>query len=254
MSTQGAFIWYDLMTTDMPAAESFYGSVVGWRAEDSGMPGHAYTLLKAGDRPAGGMMALPPESAQNGVPPCWTGYVAVGDVDAAAAAFAADGGTVHKAPQDIPGVGRFAVVADPQGAVLCLFRGQGEMGPPPAPGAPGFVGWHELMTSDLEAGFAFYAKHFGWTKAEAMDMGPMGVYQIFAHNGVAIGGMMTRPPHVPVSYWGFYFNVPKIKEAMGKVTAGGGEILHGPTQVPGGSWIIQARDPQGAFFALVGPE
>ena len=172
----------------------------------------------------------------------------------AAAAYEADGGAVRRPPEDIPGVGRFAVVADPQGAVLCLFKGQGEPAPPPPAGAAGYVGWHELMTSDLEAGFAFYAKRFGWTKGDAMDMKDMGVYQIFTHNGVPIGGMMTRPPQVPWSYWGFYFNVPKIKDAMDKVAAGGGAVLHGPVQVPGGSWIVQARDPQGAFFALVAPE
>jgi predicted enzyme related to lactoylglutathione lyase len=252
MITQGAFVWYDLMTPDMAAAEAFYGAVVGWSAQDSGMPGHAYTLFTMDGRPAAGLMALTQDMRDMGVPPCWTGYVAVSDVDAAAAAMQADGGDVRKGPEDIPGVGRFAVVADPQGAVLCIFKGQGEM-EPPAQGAPGFVGWHELMTSDLEAGFEFYAKHFGWSKADAIDMGEHGPYQMFAHKGAPIGGMMKRPPHVPVSYWGFYFNVPDINAALDKVKSGGGDLLHGPVQVPGGSWIGQCRDPQGAFFALVAP-
>jgi predicted enzyme related to lactoylglutathione lyase len=253
MTVQGAFVWYDLMTTDRAAAEAFYHSVVGWGARDSGMPGVNYTLFTAAERPVVGLMDLPHDAREMGVPPCWTGYVAVSDVDAAAAAMQASGGQMRKGPDDIPGVGRFAVVADPQGAVLCIFKGEGDVMEPPPAETPGHVGWHELMTSDLEAGFAFYAKHFGWSKADAMDMGEMGPYQMFAHDGAAIGGMMTRPPYVPVSYWGYYFNVPDIKAAIEKVTEGGGQNLHGPIQVPTGSWIAQCRDPQGAFFSLVAP-
>ncbi|HUO23249.1 MAG TPA: VOC family protein [Caulobacteraceae bacterium] len=253
MTTQGAFVWYDLMTPDPDAAQAFYGSVVGWTARDSGMPGQAYTLFLVGERGVVGLMAMP-EDVPPGMPPCWTGYVAVNDVDAMAADYAADGGKVLKSPQDIPGVGRFAVVADPQGAALCIFRGEGEEPPKPAPGAPGYVGWHELISSDAAAGFDFYAKHFGWSKLEALDMGEMGVYQMFGHEGEAIGGMMNRPPHIPVSYWGFYFNVPEIDAAVERVKAGGGHILHGPAPVPGGSVIAQCRDPQGAFFSLVAPQ
>lgn len=252
MTTQGAFVWCDLMTTDMAAAEAFYGAVVGWQSQDSGMPGDPYTLFTADQRPAAGLMTLPQEARDMGAPPCWTAYVAVSDVDAVAAAMQADGGAVRKGPEDIPGVGRFAVVADPQGAVLCIFKGQGEM-QPPAAGTPGHVGWHELMTSDLEAGLAFYAKHFGWSKADAVDMGEMGPYQMFAHDGQTIGGIMKRPSFMPVSHWRIYFNVADIKAASDAVKAGGGEVLQGPMQAPGGSWILQGRDPQGAFFALVAP-
>ena len=253
MTTQGAFVWYDLMTSDMPAAEAFYGAVVGWQARDSGMPGHAYSLFTVDERPAAGLMTLPQEARDMGVPPCWTGYVAVSDVDAAVAAMQADGGAVRKGPEDIPGVGRFAVVADPQGAVLCIFRGEGDMPPPPA-GTPGYMGWHELMTSDLDAGFAYYARHLGWSKAEAIDMGELGPYQIFAHEAVPIGGMMKQPPFIQVSHWRFYINVSDIKAAQNEVKSGGGEILQGPMPVPGGSWVLQCRDPQGAFFALVAPQ
>jgi hypothetical protein len=253
MTTQGAFVWYDLMTTDTGAAQAFYSSVIGWEAEDSQTPGMTYTLLKVEGRPAAGLMDLPQEALAAGVPPCWTGYVAVDDVDAMAQAFVADAGAVRRPPEDIPGVGRFAVVADPQGAVLCLFKGQGE--PPAAlpPQTPGLVSWHELITSDPEAAFAFYAKHFGWTKGDAMNMGEMGTYQIVMRGDVAVGGMMRQPPQVTARYWGFYFNVTDINAAIDRVNAGGGTILHGPVQVPGGSWIAQARDPQGAFFAMVAP-
>ena len=101
--------------------------------------------------------------------------------------------------------------------------------------------------------FDFYAELFGWTKAEAMDMGAMGVYQIFAAGGAPIGGMMTKPPGVPVSFWNYYFQVDGIGAAMERLKAAGGTVINGPMEVPGGSWIVQGLDPQGAMFSLVSP-
>jgi predicted enzyme related to lactoylglutathione lyase len=164
---------------------------------------------------------------------------------------AASGGAIHHEPENIPAIGRFAVVADPQGAVFCLFKPLNGM-TPPAPGAtPGRVGWHELHTTDREGAFAFYADLFGWTKTEAMDMGAMGVYQLFAAGGAPIGGMMTKPPDVPVSFWNYYFQVDGIGAAMERLKAGGGRVTNGPMEVPGGNWIVQGLDPQGAMFSLV---
>jgi predicted enzyme related to lactoylglutathione lyase len=87
-----------------------------------------------------------------------------------------------------------------------------------------------------------------------MDMGSMGVYRIFDegdHKAMGDGGMMTKAPQIPVSSWGFYFNVDSIKAAIKRVESGGGKIVNGPMQVPGGGWIINGQDPQGAMFALV---
>src|SRR3546814_13533904 len=106
------------------------------------------------------------------------------------------GGKVHRAPDDIPGVGRFAIVADPQGAVFALFKGSGspdDMGPPAAPGTPGHAGWHELYTSNWENALSFYSELFGWEKADSVDMGSMGIYQLFGKDGTAFGGMMNKP-------------------------------------------------------------
>ena len=93
---------------------------------------------------------------------------------------------------------------------------------------------------------------FGWQKAEAMPMGEMGVYQLFSAGGPPIGGMFNKPPFVPVPFWLYYFTVPDIDAAAARVTAGGGQIVMGLLEVPGGAWIVQGRDPQGAMFALVG--
>jgi predicted enzyme related to lactoylglutathione lyase len=249
----GRFVWYDLMTTDIDAAASFYRGVIGWTSADSGMSDRSYTLFSAGPVMVGGLMPLPENLRAEGVPPCWTGYVGVDDVDAYAVRVKEAGGSVRRGPEDIPGVGRFAVVADPYGAAFILFKGSSDEKPADvAPMTPGHIGWHELQAGDREGAFAFYSGLFGWTKAEAHDMGPMGIYQTFATGGLAVGGMMTREAHTPTSFWLYYFNVDSVDAALARVTNGDGKVLHGPQQVPGGVWIAQCLDPQGAMFAIVG--
>jgi predicted enzyme related to lactoylglutathione lyase len=159
---------------------------------------------------------------------------------------------VHVPPTDIPNIGRFAMVADPQGVAFNLFKPVSDAPRPPAyPATPGTVGWHELLALDGEKAFAFYAELFGWTKAEAIDMGAMGRYQLFAAGGAPIGGMMTKPAEVPVPFWTYYFQVDGVGAAMERLKAGGGAVINGPMQVPGGSWIVQGLDPQGAMFSMV---
>jgi predicted enzyme related to lactoylglutathione lyase len=249
----GKFVWYELMTTDAAAATAFYRDVVGWRAHDAGMPDMSYTILTAGETPVGGLMTLPKEAADAGARPGWMGYVGVDGVDDGAQKVTAAGGHVHRAPADIPGVGRFSVVADPQGAVYVLFKGSPEMEGSGSGGSQGHVGWHELYAADREAAFGFYSKLYGWTKADTLDMGAMGVYQIFEIGDAQAGGMMTKPDAIPAPFWLYYFNVAAIDPAIARITSSGGQIVHGPSEVPGGSWIVQGVDPQGAMFALVGP-
>jgi predicted enzyme related to lactoylglutathione lyase len=222
--------------------------------EDFPGPGAKYTILSANGVGIGGLMVVPEEARQKGVGPMWIGYVGVDDVDASVVRVTEAGGGLRRAAEDIPGVGRFAVVVDPQGAVFMLFKNAGEgQGSPPAPGTPGHVGWHELHATDRESAFAFYAGQFGWTKSEAHDMGPMGIYQLFATGDVPNGGMMTKMAGIPSPFWLYYFNVEAIDAAVGRVKDSGGKVMNGPIQVPGGSWIAQCTDPQGATFALVGP-
>ena len=209
----GKFVWYDVMTTDTAAAEAFYRSAIGWDMKDSGMPGPKYTLLSVGPTMVGGLMPIPEDARAMGARPGWMGYIGVDDVDAYAARVKAAGGAIHRAPQDIPGIGRFAVASDPQGAAFILFKGSTDAEPAPvAPGTSGHIGWHELHASDHESAYAFYSGMFGWTKGEAIDMGPMGVYQLFATGGDAaaggaVGGMMNKMPDMPMPFWLYYFNV-----------------------------------------------
>jgi uncharacterized protein len=257
VSPVGKFVWYEWMGEDVKAAATFYSHVVGWNAKDSGMPGMDYTIVSAGDYGVAGMMAIPEEAKAMGAPPCWTGYVWVDDVDAAAAKLTSAGGSVKRPGTDIPGVGRFAVVTDPQGAFFMLFRGVGENPPPPAaPDTPGLVGWRELHAGNGATAFDFYASQFGWTKRSAMDMGEMGVYQLFTFAGGEIdyGGMMTRMPQTPGPFWLYYFNVSALDDAAKRIEAKGGKILTGPMEVPGGQWVLHAMDPERAMFAMVAPK
>jgi predicted enzyme related to lactoylglutathione lyase len=253
--THGKFIWYELMTPDTEAAARFYGFVVGWTAapfENAAMP---YTIFETNGRGVGGMMELTDEFARSGIPPNWTGYVAVDNVDETVRKIDAEGGSIMRPAEDIPEVGRFAVVKDPDGAVLCIMTPLPMDNQPPeaAPDAPGHVGWSELFTDDVERASTFYGSVFGWTKDHDMDMGEMGPYRIFAYKGKAIGGMMKRLPQVPVCHWGYYFNVDAIDQAVTRVSTGGGQVINGPMEVPGGSWIVNCLDPHGAYFSLVAP-
>jgi predicted enzyme related to lactoylglutathione lyase len=252
-NTHGKFIWAELLTSDPAAAEKFYSEVVGWGASDSGQPGMDYTLLEAAGTRVAGLMAIPADAA--GIPPNWGAYVCVDDTDATAKAFADTGGKICRPPADIPGIGRFAVVADPHGAMLSIMTPLPMDGPAPSvpPGTPGHVGWHELYAGNGEEAFAFYQTLFGWEKSRAMDMGAMGVYQLFSEHGTDVGGMMTKPADIPVACWQLYFNVAAIDAALARVKSAGGAVLMGPAEVPGPAWIIQCTDPQGAHFALVAP-
>jgi predicted enzyme related to lactoylglutathione lyase len=254
----GEFVWYELNTTDAKAAETFYRNVIGWSAKDAGNPGIAYTILSAGETGVAGLMQLCPEALEAGARPGWLGYIAVHDVNSYAERVKQAGGRIHYGPEEIPGgIGRFAIAADPYGAPFVLFKPAmpGSEAPErPAPNTPGFIGWHELHAGDGPGAFAFYSSLFGWTKAEALDMGAMGVYQLFATGGrEAVGAMTTKTPNFPKPAWLYYFNVDGAAAAAERIKKNRGQVLMGPHEVPGGSWIIQCTDPQGVMFAAVAP-
>ncbi|MBV2146692.1 VOC family protein [Sphingobium sp. AS12] len=253
----GQFFWVELMTSDPQAALAFYTDVVGWTTMPFGEDG-GYTLIVGSAGPLGGVMAIPDEAKECGMTPWWGGYIASADVDADAARLVAAGGSVRRPAEDIEGVGRFAVMGDPGGATFMLLKGSSPDGmEAPPPMAMGHVGWHELYSGNFDADMAFYTDQFGWTTGDAMDMGEMGSYQLVSQTGGSdfqsmSGGIMPIPKEMPAPLWLFYFTVGDIDAAVERVKAGGGTLLNGPMEVPGGSWIVQAFDPHGAMFALVG--
>ncbi|MFO7587141.1 MAG: VOC family protein [Gemmatimonadota bacterium] len=247
---RGRFLWYDLMTTDVPAAQAFYRSVAGWGVETWDAGEKPYPMWTVGERPIGGAMDLPAEAREAGAPPHWLAYVGVPDVDATTAQAAGLGATVLVAPMDIPTVGRFAVLCDPDGAVFAVFRPEGDMSGHGGAPAVGDVSWRELIADDYAEAFAFYRELFGWEVAEDMEMGADGIYRIYGAGGPPLGGMMNKEPGMPVGAWLFYVRTDDLDAVLERVRAGGGEVLNGPMDVPGGGRIAQCRDPQGAAFAL----
>lgn len=245
----GRFVWHDLMTTDLPAAQAFYTSVAGWGTEVWEGGGAPYTMWTVEGNAIGGMMQLPAEAAAGGAPPHWLGYVGTPDIDATAAQVTALGGKVMVPPTAIPTVGKFAVVSDPYGAAFALFTPEKE-----APGHEGMpeageFSWRELATTDLNGALDFYGKLFGWTLHQDMDMGEMGTYRIFARNGEMMGGMYVIPESMSMPQsWLYYIFVPDIYAASERTTAAGGTIVQPIMDVPGGK-IFMAKDPQGGFFA-----
>jgi len=119
MKQHGSFSWNELMTTDVAGAKNFYSEMFGWQMQDEKTADMIYTMLKTGDKEVAGMMAIPTDA--KGMPPSWGAYVTVDDVDQQIIQVEKLGGQVVLQPKNIPNVGRFAVISDPQGAVLTLI-------------------------------------------------------------------------------------------------------------------------------------
>lgn len=258
---QGSFIWYELMSSDPAASKKFYDAVVGWSiAEHSVAPGIDYRMIGRSDGGnAGGVLTLTDEMRSSGARPIWLGYLHVGNVDQVVEAIKADGGSAMMEPWDQPGVGRLALVTGPEGAPIYLMD---PLPPEDKPEAasdvfsvdrPEHVRWNELCSSNPDLSIGFYRRHFGWEQVGDMDMGEMGKYHFIQNDDVAIGAVMPKTPDMPQSMWNFYFGVYDIDRAADEVRNGGGRVVNGPMEIPGGEYALNGVDPQGATFGLVGP-
>ncbi len=254
------FIWYELMTPDPAAAKTFYDAVVGWNIEVQSNFPNGYRMIGRSDGGfAGGVLPLNDEMQQHGARPTWLGYLYVDDVDSSVAAIEQAGGKTFMAPFDIPNIGRVAMVADPAGAPFYIMK------PIPPEGQPDaesdvfstdqaqHVRWNELSTTDPDGAVDFYRRQFGWGQEGDMDMGEMGKYRFIQNGPTTIGAIMRKPPQLPVSLWTYYVGVDDIDRAADAIKSGGGQILNRPMEIPGGEFALNAMDPQGAPFGLVGP-
>ena len=260
-SDEGSFIWYELMTTDAAAAGKFYSAVVkGWTFGERLPTDVEYRMIQRSDGGnAGGVLTLTDDMQAGGARPVWLGYLHVKDVDARVAAIKNAGGQTMMEPWDQPGVGRLAMVTDPQGAPFYLMD---PIPPESDPNAvsdvfsvdqPEHVRWNELQSSDADGAVAFYTSHFSWTQEGDMDMGELGKYRFVQKDGIGIGAIMPRMPEMPVSLWTYYIGVEDIDRAVAAINDNGGRILNGPMEIPGGEYALNGMDPQGASFGLVGP-
>jgi uncharacterized protein len=248
---RGRFVWHELVSSDPDRASGFYSTVVGWKVQ-SYEHDPSYRLWMTAGVPMGGLMRLPEAARRGGTSSHWMPYIAVPDVDATVRQAGALGARVQVAPKDIP-AGRFATLADPQGATFSVFR--------PAPGLPlgtddpslGEFSWHELAALDWKAAWSFYRDLFGWEHALSMEMSPGGTYWMFQRGGGSrmFGGMYTKGADRPgPAHWLCYAMVANADRAAQAATRAGGRVVAGPMDVPGGGRIAMCVDPQGGAFAV----
>jgi uncharacterized protein len=264
---KGDFIWYELMTPDPEGAKAFYDAVVGWNIGEGAPEFNGYRMIGRSDGGfAGGVLPLTAEMQEHGARPTWLGYICVPDVDQALSGIEAAGGKALMPAFDIPGIGRIAMVTDPQGAPFYVMKPippagrENEQSDVFSPDAVQRVGWNELQTTDQAAARRFYGDQFGWESDEFMSMGELGEYRFWDHHGVRLGAVFHNvdegfnAKNDARSRWRYYIRVPSIAKAKDTVELKGGTVAMGPHQVPTGDWIILGSDPQGAEFALVGGE
>lgn len=247
----GRVVWHELLTTDTKAAEKFYTNVVGWTVKPFGPGGTTgeYDVLHRNDGEGiGGIMRIP--QGMN-YPPHWGMYVGVSNLEHTVNRIERSGGSSLSGVIDIPTVGRMRTMKDPDGATFSLLEPLSSERRPEVEPRLGDGSWHELYTLDVNRALKFYSDVFGWRAFDAVDMGEMGPYQMFGRV-FPLGGIMKKPPMLAQAppHWLMYFLVPDVHAAANRVKAAGGQVLHGPTEVPGGDWIVQCLDPQGAAFAL----
>jgi predicted enzyme related to lactoylglutathione lyase len=248
--------WLDLATPDPDGSKSFYGELFGWTFDDqpTGRAGVDYTMANKGDKAAAGMMQLSEEMAASGMPPVWSTYVTVDDIEAAVAKVDSAGGAVMQPPVDVMEAGRMSVLADPAGAVICLWEAKDHAGAEVV-NEHGALVWNELMTPDPQAVAPFYADVLGWTN-ETAPM-PTGNYTLFLVEGgseTGIAGAMKPPmPGMP-PFWGIYFQVDDTAAICTKAADLGATVQFGPEAIPGVGTMATITDPQGATFSVMTPE
>lgn len=260
MSTVTAYVngvpsWIDLATPDPEAAQAFYAELFGWSYETNptDTPGTDYIMANKGDKAAAGMMKLTEEMAASGMPPVWTTYVTVTDVEATAAKVEAAGGNVMQPPMDVMEAGRMAVFADPAGSVICAWEAKEHIGAEVI-NEHGALTWNELLTPNPAAVTGFYADVFGWSATTAPMPGmEYTVFSVTGGNENGIAGAMSPPMEMP-SVWVVYFNVDDVAATVAKAKELGATVMMDATPMPGVGTLAALADPQGAMFSVMKPE
>ena len=260
----GLPIWYELMSPDPAAIVPFYNAVIGWTIPGTGnaMPGGSEyrEIARADGGWQGGVLTLTEAMASGGAKPAWLTSFHVDDVDTCVARAKDAGASVFMQPTTMDGIGRMAMLADPQGARFYL------MAPTPPADDPsatsdvfegnkaGRCAWNELSTDAANAQVDFYTGLLDWQIAGEMPMPGDHTYRFVQAAGRGIGAIGSIKPEGMPNAWLPYFRVEEIHAARAAIEANGGSVLRGPHQVPGDDWIVVARDPAGAVVGFVGKE
>lgn len=252
---EGTPVWYELMTADPDAAKAFYDSAVGWTicSRPSGEIDYRMIVTADGSN-AGGVMRLSGVMTEGRARPGWFFYIGVENVDASVARATAAGARVLIEAWTLEGVGRMAMLADPQGNPFYVMRGASNDTSAAFDSAGiGKCTWNELITGDQASALRFYGTVFGWTYPDRMPMGEIGDYVFINVAGTTIGAIVQRRADSPAANWRFYFRSSDLEIAADNATKSGGTVVAGPMEVPGGDRIIVVNDPEGVHFGIVGP-
>ena len=247
----GMFSWIDLSTTDAAGAKAFYSELFGWTSID--MPidvGGVYTMFQLNGKDVAGMSEMGAEQKAQGMPPNWTSYVTVDNVDEMASKVSELGGTLMMPPFDVMTAGRMALAQDPTGAVFAIWQAGDQ------PGAsvfnePGSLAWNELVTTDTAKAEGFYTNLFGW-EAKPQQMPDM-VYTTFMNGERMNAGMMAMRAEwgeMP-SHWMIYLSVDDCDAIAKKAESLGGKIHVPPTDIPNIGRFSLIADPQGGMFTVM---
>ena len=246
----GEFNWFELATTDQPAAKSFYGDLFGWQANDTPMgSGDVYTMFQLEGLDVAAAYTLRSDQSATGIPAHWDIYISVESADEAAAKIESFGGSLMAAPFDVMTHGRMAVASDPTGGVFCIWQAFSHQGTRIG-GVDGTVCWADLNTQDPEAASQFYTGVFGWElyRASGDDSG----YLHIKHGEKHIGGIPPVIPNVP-PHWLLTFQASEVALLTNKAGALGATTLLPVTDMPKVGKFSVLQDPQGAPFALFQP-
>ncbi|MER5866299.1 VOC family protein [Kitasatospora sp. NPDC002040] len=235
--------WVEQGSADPQAAQAFYGELFGWRAAPDPRPeAGGYTVMLLGDDPVAGITPL----VAPGQPTVWTVSIASADADATAATATAAGARVLMAPAEVLELGRFAVLADPAGAVFSVWQARAFQGAA-VYDQPGAAGWIELATRDVAGALAFYPELFGWS------VSPGESYTQWGLDGTDFGGVLDMGEQFPADlppYWMPYFAAADVDLAAERAVGLGAEAVLPPTDVPDGPRLAVLKDPLGAVFGL----
>lgn len=246
-SLPGRFVWCDLMATDPEGARRFYGALFpSWQLGPAGEPEAGFSRIALAGRGIGHIVDLDPA---HGLLSHWVPYLTVRSVDEACGRARELGGAVCSPPMQMAGVGRFAVLSDPQRAVFSPIEPADPAPEHSGPMPPGAFCWLELLAKDAAAAAAFYPAVLGWSHAEV----PMGAapYHLFRRGERDAAGMAPMPADAQdPPGWLAYVYTGDMEASLGRVTELGGRIVRPAAQVPGVGQFAVVADPAGARFAL----
>jgi predicted enzyme related to lactoylglutathione lyase len=244
----GRFVWHDLMTTDAARSLDFYGQLFPeWAVEDLDV-GEAgtYHMIHVDGLKCGGIVAIPEDA---GIPSHWIGYVEVEDCDATVERVKEAAGSLVMPAHTAPGVGRFAVVADPVGAMVKPFQVEREVTLPTHPTSGNFV-FDECLSNNVPATQRFYQSVFGWSLFET-PMDGMGTYTLFRVGEQDTAGCLAMPPEAEGNpTWLTYLCAEDIDDRAAKAESLGAQTFVAPQDIPGVGRFSVHADSNNAFFAL----